>query len=130
MERVIFFDGVCALCNNTIKWIIPRDPDALFKFSALDSERAEKLKNKHPELRSIDSIVLLYGDEIYTKGAAIRKIVQDLSTTKILKKTLLLIPNVFLQKGYELVASQRYKIFGKYDSCPLPPPEWRSRFIS
>jgi predicted DCC family thiol-disulfide oxidoreductase YuxK len=129
MSKVIYFDAYCVLCNKFIKWVIKHDHAELYKFSPLDSARAMTLKEKHPELKSIDSVILEEDEKVLTHGAAVKKVLQDLSSFIFIRKAIGLYPDFLLLWGYKLVASSRYKIFGKYDACPPLPPEWRGRFI-
>ena len=126
--NIIYFDGVCVLCNGFAKWVIAQDADKKFKFSVLGSERYEALAQKHPEISKVDSVVYQRGDEVFLRGQAIREIIHDLSTNKLVKISVATIPLFILNFGYKFVAQTRYSVFGKYDTCPLMTPEWRDRF--
>ena len=143
--QIIFYDGYCALCNNFIRALIRFDSKEQFYFSSLQSDRAQKLFLENPALKDIDSIILQIENgsksDYFTRGAAVRKIIHDLSTAeensffnksilKLSKFAITLWPDYLLEKSYELVASNRYKIFGKYDTCPLPDPTISKRFLN
>jgi len=127
-DKIIFFDSYCVLCNHFVKWVIDRDAEKKFHFAALDSDTAHELEKRFPEATQVDSIFYYDGAQVFTKGVAVRKVIQDLSTWKLLKVVAHWTPAFLLSFGYDLVAANRYKIFGKYDVCPPLPPEWRGRF--
>ena len=128
-EKIIFYDAYCVVCNKFINWVIDHDPIKEFKFSALDGEVAKSLRSKFPELKSVDSVVYFDGKKIAIKGQAVRAIINQLAQSKLFKFSLKFTPNFLLAFGYDLVAKNRYKVFGKLEVCPLLPPEWRDRFI-
>lgn len=127
--RVIYFDGFCVLCNNFIKWVVANDKDKKIKLSMIDGERYNKLALNNPQIKNIDSVIYENEDGLFYKGEAVRKIIQDLSTSKALELASQVIPLFLLNIYYNLVAKSRYKIFGKYDVCPPLPPEWKDRFL-
>jgi len=123
---IIFYDGVCALCNGTVKFVIRFDSKEKFSFSALDSDYASK-HLKLPE--NIDSIVLLdKGNQFYKSDAVIRILI-DIGGFGKLAYLFYMVPKPIRDFVYEFIANNRYKWFGKYDSCPVPSPEIRNRFI-
>ncbi len=126
-EKIVFFDSYCVLCNRFLTWAIHHDPEKKLFISPLDSILAQKLRKHFPELKSIDSVLYFDGQKAYSRGKAVRKIIQDLQTSETLKLIVDIIPSPILSFGYDLVAANRYKIFGKYDVCPPLPKEWRDR---
>jgi predicted DCC family thiol-disulfide oxidoreductase YuxK len=126
-EKIVFFDSYCILCNRFLTWAINHDPEKKLFISPLDSILAQKLKKHFPELKGLDSVLYFDGQKAYSRGKAVRRIVQDLQTSESLKLIADIIPSPILSFGYDLVAANRYKIFGKYDVCPPLPKEWRER---
>jgi predicted DCC family thiol-disulfide oxidoreductase YuxK len=127
-DKTIFFDSYCVLCNRFLNWVIQNDPEKKIFICPLDSILAQKLKKYFPELKGIDSVLYFDGERAFSRGKAVRKIVQDLKlTSDTLKLVVDIIPSPVLGLGYDLVAANRYKIFGKYDICPPLPKEWRER---
>ncbi len=126
-EKIVFFDSYCILCNRFLTWAINHDPEKKLFISPLDSILAQKLRKHFPELKNIDSVLYFDGQKAYSRGKAVRKIIQDLQTSETLKLIVDIIPSPILSFGYDLVAANRYKIFGKYDVCPPLPKEWRER---
>lgn len=95
----------------------------------IGGERYNKLLLNNPQMKNIDSVIYENEEGLFYKGEAVRKIIQDLSTSKALEIGSKLVPLVLLNFYYNLVAKNRYKIFGKYDVCPPLPPEWKNRFL-
>lgn len=127
--KVIFFDGVCGLCNGFIDFIMKIDTEKKFHFSPLQSEYAQK--NLPPEFtRDLKSVVYKENDHCYSKSEAVLKVLTELGGIWKLASLGKLLPSPFLNWGYDLVAENRYKIFGKKETCRLPTPEERSRFVS
>ena len=126
-EKIVFFDSYCVLCNRFLTWAINHDPEKKLFISPLDSILAQKLRKHFPELKNIDSVLYFDGQKAYSRGKAVRKIIQDIQTSETLKLIVDIIPSPILSFGYDLVAANRYKIFGKYDVCPPLPKEWRDR---
>lgn len=126
-EKTIFFDSYCILCNRFLNWVIKHDPEKKIYICPIDSILTQKLKKHFPELKGIDSVLYFDGERAFSRGKAVRKIVQDLKVSENLKIAADIIPSPLLSFGYDLVAANRYKIFGKYDICPPLPKEWRER---
>jgi predicted DCC family thiol-disulfide oxidoreductase YuxK len=127
--KVIFFDGVCGLCNGFVDFIIKIDKEKKFYFSPLQSEYAQK--NLPPEFTlDLKSVVYKEDDQYYSKSAAVMKVLAELGG--IWKLAILghLLPSSILNWAYDLVAENRYKLFGKKETCRLPTPDERSRFVS
>lgn len=127
--NIIYYDGFCVLCNNFIKWVISQDKTKKIKLSLIGGEHYKKLALNNPQILNVDSVIYENHEGVFTKGEAVRKIIHDLSTSKALDIGAQLIPLVVLNFYYNFVAKTRYKVFGKYDACPTPPPEWRERFL-
>lgn len=127
--KVIFFDGVCGLCNGFIDFIMKVDKEKKFHFSPLQSEYAQK--NLPPEFtQDLKSVVYKESGHCYSKSEAVLKVLTELGGIWKLASLGKLLPSPVLNWGYDLVAENRYKIFGKKETCRLPTPEERSRFVS
>lgn len=127
--KVIFFDGYCGLCNGFVDFILKIDKEAKFKFSPLQSEFAAQ---RLPEAYTKDLKSVVYLDDknnLYTKSEAVMKILSDIGG--VWKSALVgkLLPESLRDHAYNMVAENRYKLFGKKDTCRLPTPEERTRFI-
>jgi predicted DCC family thiol-disulfide oxidoreductase YuxK len=127
-DAIIFFDGVCGLCNGFVDFILQIDSKKIFKFSPLQSEYAQKnLPQEYTQ--SLDSVVVVIDGKILKKGEAVMAVFNRLGGAwKILALTGML-PKSLMDSGYDLVASNRYKLFGKKETCRIPTPDERARFI-
>ena len=127
-NEVIIYDGICVLCNKYIKWVLDKDKENLFLISNLQSKFTEE---KFPELRKIDSVaVIKKNGEIIQKSKAVNHILKSINRLILLRIILNILPLSISNLFYDIVAKSRYKVFGKYDSCKLPEPEYKSRFIA
>lgn len=126
---VLFFDGVCGLCNYYVDFVLKRDKNARFRFAPLQGEAAAKvLSNEDRE--NLNSLVLLKDGRQYRRTAAVVRILWQLSWPWQLAGSLLwLIPAPLRDFGYKTVARYRYAWFGQKATCRMPSPEERSRFL-
>ena len=130
MQRVILFDGDCLFCNASVQFIIKRDPYAHFQFASLQSELGQALLSKYEIPKSVDSLVLIENDKAYIKSTAALRIVKKLDGLWHLLYLCILIPRPIRDGVYNYIANNRYRWFGKKDdSCALPSPEVRKRFL-
>ncbi|MEQ9467383.1 MAG: thiol-disulfide oxidoreductase DCC family protein [Ekhidna sp.] len=129
-EQVIFFDGVCNLCNSSVQFIIKRDKRDRFRFASLQSEFAfENLPETLSDKSALQSIVLKNGDGIKTKSTAALTIARQLSGLWPILYLFMIVPKFIRDWVYDIIAKNRYKWFGKEDQCMIPSPELKSRFI-
>lgn len=129
-HKIILFDGVCNLCNNTLNFIIRHDKKNLFKFAALQSNIADELL--HPfsmEENKLDSIVLLENGRKYTQSSAALRIAKNLSGAYPLLYIFMIIPKFIRDWVYAVISKNRYKWFGKKESCMIPTPELKDKFL-
>ncbi|MGG0717802.1 thiol-disulfide oxidoreductase DCC family protein [Robertmurraya massiliosenegalensis] len=129
MGRTILFDGECNFCDQSVQFIIKRDPDGVFKFASLQSDIGKKLLNNYNASSEIDSFVLIEGEQCYFKSSAALRVCKNLKGAWKLLYFLLVIPKPLRDFFYGMIAKNRYKWFGKKDSCMLPSPEERKRFL-
>jgi predicted DCC family thiol-disulfide oxidoreductase YuxK len=130
-KKIILFDGVCNLCNNAINFIIEHDKKDVFRFASLQSELGQKLvleRGIDPDI--LDTIILIEpGIVYYEKSTAALKIAKDLSGGYFFLQYFLFLPKFIRDGVYNLVASNRYKWFGKKESCMIPTPELKGKFL-
>jgi len=129
-QDILLFDGVCNLCNSSVNFIIDHDPNNHFRFAALQSEFGQqKLAELGFNSESFDSLVLLSQGEVYKKSSAALKIARKLSGLYPILYVYMVIPPSIRDGIYDIIAKNRYKWWGKQDSCRIPTPELRSRFM-
>ncbi|MCI0751298.1 MAG: thiol-disulfide oxidoreductase DCC family protein [Flammeovirgaceae bacterium] len=129
-ENIIFFDGVCNLCNGAVQFIIKRDPKNKFRFASLQSDFAiRRLKDQGIDPQISETIILLQNGKIFTKSRAALEISKRLSGLWPLLYSFAIIPGFLRDSIYNLIARNRYRWFGKRDACMIPTPELKSRFL-
>ena len=132
-QPVIFFDGVCNFCNGIVNLIIRKDKNKLFFFSALQSEYAKKfLENRisYTVQGDPETIILFYKGTFYQKTDAVIEISRMIGGAFLIFMILKIFPRFLRDFGYDLFARVRYFIFGKKETCMVPSPELRSRFLN
>lgn len=129
MERIILFDGSCNFCDQSVQFIIKRDPKGVFKFASLQSDIGKELLNKYKIPEDIDSIVLIEGKEFYVKSLAALRISLKLRGLWKMSYVFVIIPKNIRDFFYDFVAKNRYKWFGTKDTCMIPNLEERKRFL-
>ncbi|ARN77814.1 thiol-disulfide oxidoreductase [Nonlabens spongiae] len=131
MEKdIILFDGVCNLCNGAINFIIKRDPKDHYRFAALQSDIGEELLAKHDiDPEKTDSIVLIRNGSAFAKAGAALRIAKKMSGAWPLLYGLTIIPKFISNAVYDYIAYHRYKWFGKKESCMIPTPELKKKFL-
>ncbi len=129
-NSIILFDGICNLCNHTVQFIIKNDPNKKFLFTSLQSDTGIELLKKYG-LSTIDfkSFILIKGDKVYTKSTAALKIARQLKKPVRFLYGFIIIPKFIRDFFYSIIASNRYRLFGKNSVCMVPSPENISRFI-
>lgn len=126
-QGVILFDGVCNLCNGAVTFIIDRDPKEYFAFAPLQSEVASELLGTQTE--NLETIVLVENGVRYTESTAALRIARRLRRPWPLLYGFVIVPKELRDGVYRFVARNRYRWFGKRDSCRLPTPDLKKRFL-
>ncbi len=128
-RRVIFFDGVCGLCNHFVNFVLARDVQGQFLFAPLQGTTSQELLGRTAD-SPVDSVVFWDAGHTYQKSAAVVQILKRLGGIwRILGGLLWLIPRPLRDLGYAGVAKIRYRLFGKKEVCRMPTPEERERFL-
>jgi predicted DCC family thiol-disulfide oxidoreductase YuxK len=126
---VILFDGVCNFCNGSINFLIRMDKKGLFRFSAIQSEAGATLL-KNLALPAVpDSFILLFRNKIYEKSSATLIIFNMLPWYWKWTQLFWIVPGFIRNAVYDFISRNRYKWFGKKDSCMIPNAEIRKRFL-
>jgi predicted DCC family thiol-disulfide oxidoreductase YuxK len=127
---IILFDGVCNLCSGSVQFIIKRDRKRLFKFASLQSELAhQRLQQLGILTHSFQSIILLKDDRVLQQSDAALEIAKNLNGLWPLFYSFKILPQFIRDGIYAWIAKNRYRWFGKKDSCWIPSPDLKSRFI-
>jgi predicted DCC family thiol-disulfide oxidoreductase YuxK len=129
MTAIILFDGECNFCDASVQFIIKRDPRGYFRFAALQSEVGEDLKKKHSIPEMMDSVIVIDNNTVYDSSDAALAICKHLSGMWKGFYLFKVIPKSFRDRMYKVFAKNRHKWFGKKDSCTIPSPDIRNRFL-
>jgi predicted DCC family thiol-disulfide oxidoreductase YuxK len=128
---IILFDGVCNLCNGLVQFIIKRDPHAKFRFASLQSDAGRSLLTKfHLNPDSLHSIILIEDDKAFERSEAAFQIAKHLAPPWKWFRVLRFLPKFLCDLGYNFVAANRYRVFGKRDNCMIPRPALKERFLT
>lgn len=127
-KDIILFDGVCNLCNGIVQFIIKHDHADHFRFAALQSEVGRQYLKKAQLSGVKNTIVLIEKEQGYVKSTAALRIFRALKGYRWMS-ILLLIPRRIRDFGYDWIAHNRYKWFGRKDSCMLPTAELKAKFL-
>ena len=131
---VILFDGVCNLCNAAVRWVVERDLNGRFDFASLQSEAArDRLSGTDPptDVHALpDSIVLIDGDgSVHMRSSAAIGIARELGFPWSLFAVVKVVPRPLRDAVYRFVARNRYRWFGRRDTCSVPAPDVAARFL-
>jgi len=130
---VLLYDGVCGFCNKTVQMILGQDRRGELRFAALQSDYGLSVVERHPELRGLDTVVFVERaagvEHVHVRSEAALRVAAYLGGFWKLFLAARLVPRVVRDYLYDLFARNRYRLFGRYDTCLLPPAEVRSRFL-
>ena len=130
-KKIILFDGVCNLCNSAVQFVIQHDKKDVFRFVALQSDLGQEIL-KHIGINpiNIDSIILYEpGIAYYYKSSAALQIAKNLDGIWHYGTIFRIIPTGISNQIYDYVAKNRYKWYGKKESCMIPSSELESKFL-
>lgn len=129
MPAIILFDGECNFCDASVQFIIKRDPKDYFQFAAQQSDIGVTLRTKYAVADTLDSILVIDQHKVYNSSDAALHISKHLNGLWSLLYVLKIIPKPIRNVVYKFIAKNRYAWFGKKDSCMIPAPEIRNRFL-
>lgn len=130
-KKIILFDGVCNLCNSSVLEVVKYDVKNQFVFASLQSEVGKKITNHlNIDISKIDSIILYIPNVSYeVKSTAALKIMSNFGGLWVLVQVFFLFPVSIRDAVYDFIAKNRYKWFGKKESCLMPTDELKSKFL-
>lgn len=131
---VLLYDGVCGFCNRAVRTVLRFDRRGSLRFAALDSDFARAIIKRHPAIQNVDSVVFVDepgqpGERVAVRSEAALRVVDYLGGPWKLLNVTRIMPAALRDRLYDRFADIRYRVFGKYDSCPIPPQEVRDRFL-
>ena len=132
---VLLYDGLCGFCDRTVQFILRHDRKKTLRFATLQGTYAREIFARHPELAGVDSLVLVETDpvtgteKVYVRSNGALAVARYLGGAWHLARVIAIVPRFMRDFGYDSFARIRYRVFGQYNSCPVPTPEQRARFI-
>ena len=134
-RALLLYDGVCALCNGVVKFLMKRDRRDRFRYAPLQSELGREMLARFGILELPDGVILIVNtltaeERLYQRSDAVAGCLRLLGGPwRGVESALRLIPRWLREWGYGVVARFRYRVFGRYDACPVPTPEERGRLL-
>jgi predicted DCC family thiol-disulfide oxidoreductase YuxK len=134
-RALLLYDGVCALCNGVVQFLMKRDQLDRFRYAPLQSALGREVLSRFGIHAFPDGVMLLTdaltpSERLFQRSDAVAKGMQLLSAPwRVLGRLLKLTPRPLRDWGYSIVARLRYRLFGRYDTCPIPPPDQRNRLL-
>ena len=135
MRRVVLFDGVCVLCDRSMRWLLDADRGNRLSFAPLQGETARAVLGRHPEVTGdLSSVVYVRdfegpGETVHLRSDAAAAILQDLGGAYRVLALFRLLPRVVRDALYDWIAAHRYRWFGKLDACRLPEKGSEQKFL-
>jgi predicted DCC family thiol-disulfide oxidoreductase YuxK len=131
IKSIVFFDGVCNLCNASIDFIIKHDRNNQFLVGALQDSFSKAILSVHNvDEDYMDSLVLLENGQIFYRSTAALKIARKLSGIWPIFYPLIFLPTWLRDPVYDFIGKNRYRWFGKKNTCRIASPEENSKFLS
>jgi predicted DCC family thiol-disulfide oxidoreductase YuxK len=133
---IVLYDGVCALCNGLVRFVLARDREGVFRFASLQGEVARATLARHgrnPD--SLDTLIVVLDaglptERLLDQSTAALFVLRRLPAMwRAIGRATSIVPAALRDSVYRLVARTRYRTLGKYDACPIPPPAVRDRFL-
>jgi len=127
---VILFDGVCNLCNAAVQFVIARDPEHHFRFASLQSNYGQTIAEKAGlSATDLSSFILYQNGLVYTRSTGALKVTKGLSGGWPLLYGFMIVPKFVRDAVYDLIARNRYRWFGKQETCWIPTQALKSLFL-
>ncbi len=134
-ERLVFFDGVCGLCDRSVQWLVAHDQNRVLRYAPLQGDTASRLRQSWPARfpESHDTVIFVdsSGDEveILSRSRAVLAILRALCHAPAMTRVLGWIPAPLLDVGYRALSAVRYRVFGRSEECRIPTPEEQDLFL-
>jgi len=127
---IILFDGVCNLCNGAVQFVIKNDKKKQFRFAALQSEVGIELSKKHDlPFETMNTFVAIIDNKSYTRSTAALEVAKLLGGAMSFAYVFIIVPTFIRDGIYDWISKNRYRWFGKKESCMIPTPDLRERFL-
>jgi predicted DCC family thiol-disulfide oxidoreductase YuxK len=129
-SATILFDGVCNLCDASVRFVIARDPRAYFRFASLQGLRGTAIAKAHGvDPQALDSVILIEAGKVYRKSGAALHVARRLQQPWPLLFAFIVVPRPLRDLVYDFIGKRRYRWFGRKDECWIPNAALRARFL-
>jgi len=127
---VVLFDGVCVICNAGVDFLMRRDPRGVIRFAAMQSEAGRRLGHLHDlPIEDLDSFYVVDGTSVFDRSSAALHLARYLGWPWRLALAFGIVPRRLRDGAYDVLARNRYRWFGRRQTCRLPTPDERARFL-
>lgn len=127
---IVFFDGVCNLCNSAVNFLLDHDPHNVLRFAPLQGTTFAEIVRQFPELAGMEASIVLYDKgKVYRQSAAVLRLCLLLGGFWKLLYAGIILPPFLRDTLYAWIARNRYRWFGTRESCRMPTPELRAKFL-
>ena len=132
---ILFYDGICGLCNGLVQFLLKRDAKDRLRFAALQSKFAQDILRQYDhDPKDLDTVYLVLDqnrptERVLARAEAIITALEQLGGVWRLAVVMKLLPNAIRDAAYNFVARRRYRLFGKHETCFLPSAEYRHKFL-
>ena len=129
-KSLILFDGVCNLCDSSVQFILLRDKKDRFRFASLQSDYGQNILKQHNlPTEKFNSLALIENGKLYQRSTGALRIARRLKGAWPMLFAFIIVPPFIRNFVYDLIARNRYRWFGKKESCMMPRPEWKQKFL-
>ena len=128
-HAIILYDGVCNLCNASVRFVLARDRNDCFRFASLQSDIGRALAAQYGLAPDLSTFFLIENGKAYDRSLAWLEIMRRLGTPWSALYRLKAVPEPVRDWVYDLIGRNRYRWFGKQDACPAPKAAWRKKFL-
>ncbi len=127
---ILLFDGVCNFCNASVQWVLLRDKAGIFRFAALQSDAGQAILQHHGlDHQNLDSVVLVDQQKVFLRSDVPLELMRRLGGFWRLLLVFKIIPRLWRDAAYNWIAKNRYRWWGRRETCMLPRPGWQQRFL-
>jgi predicted DCC family thiol-disulfide oxidoreductase YuxK len=132
---IVLYDGVCGLCNRLVQFLLKRDKHDRLRYAALQSEFAAKVLKRHGlDPTDLDTVHVVFNYEetnerVLGRSTAVLEVVKELGGLWKIAVLGKIVPRPLRDLAYKFVAQNRYRVFGKFETCMLPEPRHRAKFL-
>lgn len=129
-DRVLLFDGVCKLCNGSVRFVIRHDRERRIKLASMQSPQGQALLLWFGlPIEHFETVAYIEDNRLYVRSEAVSRLLHNLPWPWRWLALLRVIPRPLRDQAYDCIGRNRYRLFGRYDSCLLPSPEHQGRFL-